>query len=128
MRVVFDSPEDPSLPIEMLLLPVVLEAPAVLPTAILLLPVVLLTSAVLPMAVLREPLMFFRSTKRPMAVFAMPKVFNRSAPKPVAVLLMPLVLVEILLIFGQKMLGMNLVVQEIQRKEKEFEKHCRLES
>ncbi len=58
MRVVLDSPATPTLPISILLLPVVRSAPAKGPNAMFLLPMVLLKSARKPLAVLPLPVVF----------------------------------------------------------------------
>jgi hypothetical protein len=52
MRMVFDSPERPGLPMSILKFPVVRNQPALLPKAMLLSPLVLLKSANAPFAVL----------------------------------------------------------------------------
>src|SRR6266581_7087423 len=71
MRMYWDSPALPLLPISMLLLPVVRLVPAESPKAMLLLPVVLL------------------SALNPKHVLLLPFVLKKRAPLPIAVLLLP---------------------------------------
>src|SRR5207249_1127135 len=61
MRIFFDSPATPALPISMLLLPVVRAPPAPIPTPMLLLPRLLLKKALRPQAVLLLPVVLLKS-------------------------------------------------------------------
>src|SRR6516164_9188495 len=84
MRIVLASKATPTLPISILLLPVVRLAPARLPTAMLDEPVVLFWSAPAPLAVLSKPVRLFKSAVSPVAVLLCPVWLNWRAAEPVA--------------------------------------------
>ena len=86
IRIVLASPATPTLPISILLLPVVRCEPAERPKAMLLLPVVLLASAALPKAVLALPVVLPVSAETPVAVLLLPVALLNRACVPVAVL------------------------------------------
>src|SRR5262249_2033994 len=92
MRIVLLSLGNPSVPMVMLLLPVMIALPAPILTAMLLFPVVLMPRAETPIAVLPFPVMLESKAVRPMAVFSRPLVLCESAFSPLAVLLWPVVL------------------------------------
>src|SRR5208282_388958 len=91
MRMVFDSPATPPLPMSMLLLPVVRLEPAAEPTAMLLLPVVLPLRARTPAAVLSPPVVLLSRAPTPAAVLLLPVVFSSRANAPAAVFSPPVV-------------------------------------
>src|SRR5208282_4941065 len=93
MRMVFDSPATPPLPMSMLLLPVVRLEPAAEATAMLLLPMVLPLGARTPAAVLSPPVVLLSRANAPAAVLPPPVVLLSRANAPAAVLsLLPLLL------------------------------------